>query len=452
MDSVSYDLPSLTYEAGKIYTVTVVNNTEGGATEKIKATLKAISPFNIDTAKKMWSFNDSLFLYKWDDNNNIKPVIKTAYTKQDGSIIMGPLKDNPALVGFIKINQYGKYFDPKVFSAMTNSISAETVKSVSVVDFVEQSDGSIIMLLSCTSDDDSVDLLVAYDFTKRSKLWEFVFPEPMQFRFDSADKLLLLQDNKVAVVGAVWKASEGSEVYDCMSPYVGIFDYTSMSTDKLSYLRNEGGCKSYIMSDQFENESLFSSSYYDGTNLYACGFTEFNPEYNPVTHTGIIYKFNDDLSNPQIIYSKERCLFFTISGSNNNWYVCGEYCKENETKLVGCYVSSSMINKDSNTNPVYYFGAKDNTWYNQLCTYNNMIVMCGQSSKDTKGKDSPLPFVVAFDSDGNQLWENLSYKKWATALNIIPNTIGTYILQLTDTNNKQIHFVSADFLGNEVSN
>ena len=451
MDSVNYALPSITYESGKIYTVTVVNNTEDGATEKIKATLKAVSPFNIDTAKKMWSFSDSDFLYNWDDG--IKPVIKTAYSKQDDSIMMGTLKSDISSVGVIKINQYGTCTTIGQFcrTLQNNNSKAETL--LNVVDFAEQSDGSIVMLLSYETEEGYTEhMLAAFDFEKKLQLWKSTFPNTMLFRADSANKLLLLEDNKVVVVGAeILPPPQDSNAEYVFSPYVGIFDYTTKTSDGQLNIKNDEGCHTYNLQTTFEKESQFCSAYYDDTNIYVCGFTDFDENYNPANHKGIVYKFDKDLSNAEEIYTQDRCLFFTISGNGNKWYTCGEYCMENK-KLLGCYVSSTMLQKDQNANPVYHFGAKENTWFNQLCTYDNMIVMCGQTCKDTKAKDSPLPFVIAFDSEGNELWENLSYKKWATALNIIPNTIGTYILQLTDAGNKQIRFVSADFFGNEVSN
>lgn len=448
MDSIEYDLPSITYEPGKIYTVTVTNNNENGAKEKIKASLKAISPFNIDTSKKMWNFSDSSFLYDW--SNGITPVIKNAYSKEKGTIMMGTMKNNPKNVGMTRINQYGEYSSILEFTSKANDVNYLTV-----VDFVEQSDGSIVMLLSCKTDDDFIDMLVAYDFgdntNSGTELWRYVFPDSMLFRVDSANKLILLQDNNVAVVGAVMDASEGSNKYDLFAPYIGMFDYTKKSEDGLSNIRNEEGCKTYLVEGNFKNESQFCSAYYDGTNIYACGFTNFDENYNSASpHNGIIYKFNKDLSSPTVFYQKERCLFFTLSGNGSKWYTCGEYWKIEDGKLFGCYISSSMIAHNPEVYPSFYSGAKQYSWFNQLCTYDNMVVMCGQTSDDKNGTTNPLPFVVAYDAQGNMLWENLSYKKWATALNIIPNTIGTYILQLTDKNNKQIHFVSADFLGNEV--
>lgn len=454
-DAIQYDLPILNYEAGKIYTITV-SNTEKGSTAKIKASLKAISPFNVDTARKMWGFSESSFLYNWDDR--ITPVIKPAYDKEKGSIMMGTLKNQRNKIGLLPVDQYGIYPETMdVLEAWTQNIPKDKVDTLIVSDFVEQSDGSFVMLLSCWDENYYVNnMLLAFDFSKNLPLWDYDLPEDILFRHDSANKLIRLEDNKVVIAGGIIVEPENPEDYGeddpyPMSPYIGIFDYTKKSDDGLTYVRNEEGCKTYTMDTPFDNESLFCSVYYDGSNIFASGFTDFDPDYNlDHDHYGIIYKFNADLSEPTEIYKKLNCLFFTLSGNGNKWYACGEYWLKASDRLLGCYVSSTMIAEDKDVNPAYYLGTNPYTWFNQLCTYDNMIVMCGQSSLNKNGTESPLPFVVAYDAQGNMLWENLSYKKWATALNVIPNTIGTYILQLTDKNNRQIHFVSADFLGNEV--
>ena len=453
-EAISLPVTNSDVVAGNIYTINV--NKIGN--NPISASLKAISPFNVDTARKMWGFSESSFLYNWDDR--ITPVIKPAYDKEKGSIMMGTLKNKRNKIGLLPVDQYGKYPETMdVLEAWTQNIPKDKIDTLIVSDFVEQSDGSFVMLLSCWDENYYVNnMLLAFDFSKNLPLWDYDLPEDILFRHDSANKLIRLEDNKVVIAGGIIVEPENPEDYGeddpyPMSPYIGLFDYTKKSDDGLTYLRNEEGCKTYTMDTPFDNESLFCSVYYDGSNIFASGFTDFDPDYNlDHDHYGIIYKFKEDLSEPTEIYKKPNCLFFTLSGNGNKWYACGEYWLKASDRLLGCYVSSTMIAEDKDVNPAYYFGTNPYTWFNQLCTYDNMIVMCGQTSKDYAAQVDPLPFVVAYDADGNLLWENLSYKKWATALNVIPNTIGTYILQLTDKNNRQIHFVSADFLGNEVTN
>lgn len=461
VDNEAIELPVTDSDvvAGKVYTINVNNNNN-----KLSASLKAISPFNVDTTKKMWNFSDSQFRYFWNDG--IKPVIKPAYSKDKGSVMMGTLKADPTSIGFVRIDQYGKCSDMTPLTVWTTNITQDDLDSVILVDFVEQSDGSIVMLITLVDEmeNDEVrgeDLIVAYDFEKDYELWECTIEDSLLYRNDSANKLCLLADNKVALAAGKYitpEVSENSEdpedtdeePVEEMAPYIALFDYTK-TQNGLTFVRNEEGCKKYVMDTSFPNESQFCSTYFDGTNLYACGFTDFDAQYDQVIHNGIVYRFDADLSNPKEVCKRERCLFFTLSGNGTKWYTCGEYWMPDGTnKMLGCYISSEMIANDAAANPKYYFGAKQYTWFNQLCTYDNMIVMCGQTSENFDATLNPLPFVVAYDAQGNMLWENLSYKKWATALNVIPNTIGTYILQLTDKNNRQIHFVSADFLGNEV--
>ena len=60
-----------------------------------------------------------------------------------------------------------------------------------------------------------------------------------------------------------------------------------------------------------------------------------------------------------------------------------------------------------------------------------------------------MPFVVAFDFDCNILWENTAFTRYTNALSIIPNSIGTYMIQLGKDNQSTVHYVNANLLGNE---
>ena len=199
-DAIQYDLPKINYEAGKIYTITV-SNTEKGSTEKIKASLKAISPFNVDTARKMWGFSESSFLYNWDDR--ITPVIKPAYNKENGSIMMGTLKNMRNAVGLLPVDQYGAYPETMNYlKAWTTKIPEDEIDTLMVSDFVEQSDGSFVMLLSCWDEDYYTNnMLIAFDFSKNLPLWEYELSDDLLFRHDSANKLIRLEDNKIVIAG-----------------------------------------------------------------------------------------------------------------------------------------------------------------------------------------------------------------------------------------------------------
>ena len=79
-----------------------------------------------------------------------------------------------------------------------------------------------------------------------------------------------------------------------------------------------------------------------------------------------------------------------------------------------------------------------------------MIVLCGKSCADYAGEENPLPFVVCFDNNGNKRWANHSFADYKDAKNIVPNAIGTYVLQLVNSENNKISYMSADLLGNEI--
>ncbi len=438
--------------AGNIYTITVNNNSEGSA----EASLKAISPFDVDTQKKMWSFDEKEFLF--DAEEGISPVFRSANSLQKGSIVMGTVKVNTAAVNVLYIDQKMNVTKHTPFSIKTAE-GEPKVDTLVVFDFVQQSDSSIVMLLRAYLEDgDWQDWLVAYDFDKGTALWSYSFTHqndnPMVFRIDSSNKLVLLEDNKVLLVGAeIYYLNADSEVY---VPYAAVFEpqdkqpdgsYAKMTFKKWNPTEGAEGQKTI---QYYQNESLLSSAYYDGTYIYACGYTNCDFAYNSIEHTGVVYKFKPDFSEWELVYSQPRCLFFTISGTGNKWYTCGEYWKKTDGKLFGCYVSSSMVNKDKETFPTLYAVSNKHSWFTQLCAYDNMIVLCGISSNDSAGSDTPKPFVVSYDSAGKLRWENHSYDKWARAINIIPNAIGTYILQLTDSYNTKIHYVSADLLGKEI--
>lgn len=450
IDSVNYPLPEITYESGKIYTVTVTNNTEAGATQKFVTSLKAISPFNVDTLKKMWTGDEQTFLSEpVTEENFVRPIMRPAFNRNDGSIIMGVVKKNMTQIGVIKANAYGE--SDTWTTGITVSSDIGTLQKINVLDCLEQEDGSIVFLLNCIGTDGSQIYLAGLDWSTKSFLWTATpFTRELMFRFDSTNKLISLGYNKFAIVGSEIVYDQQVEEYACR-PYISVLDYTTKNNDG-SYSLNVQGCHEYYYSEHFFNDSYFCSAYYDGENIFASGFLDCDFTYDSKVHTGIIYKFSTDLSEHEQIYSQKRCLFFSMSGTGKKWYTCGEYWKLADGRLAGCYISSQMIsaseNPDEEVFPVLYYGDKINSWFSQLCTYDNMIVMCGTAS-DTQNGEQPLPFVAAYNANGKLIWQN-TWPEWSTALNIIPNSIGTYMIQLTDEKNTTIHYVNADFLGNEI--
>jgi hypothetical protein len=76
-----------------------------------------------------------------------------------------------------------------------------------------------------------------------------------------------------------------------------------------------------------------------------------------------------------------------------------------------------------------------------------MIVLCGTASEDQSGEKNPVSIVAAFGKEGKQLWENTGSSSYKNALSVIPNNIGTYIIQMEASQGSAIHYASADLQG-----
>ncbi len=461
-------------EAGYIYTISVNNDSNG----KISASLKAVTPFNIDTQRKIWSLDNSIFASKYST------VMRPNFDKKS-TLVMGTVAGENQKIGIARIDEYGNYSTTDdnfiAFNEYKNHLRTE------IIDFVEQQDESIVMLCKQIFDDSKTGegfysgsenyVFACYDFVAKSLKWyksiasNAELPDGsfylFNFRPDTKNKLVQIGDNKFVCVGAYNRYDD----YDHLHYMLLYIDGNDINENKVV---NETGFKTIISDDYSDlsagKERLASSAYFDGTDLYICGYDNWDaPAKNhdgysdDIIHTGKIWKTdiesvkagNFRFADENLIYSHDNCLFFSIEGSGEgNFVVCGEY-KDTGKLLKGCYVTSSMIASESSCNPVLYtVPEKNHCWFNQLCQYGNKIVLCGTAASKRDGSENPLPFVVAFDKQGNKLWENLTYTLYTSALNILPNTIGTYTLQLgnykngNDKDNK-IHYVNADLLGNE---
>lgn len=452
--------------AGNVYTISV-NKENGDKTGKITASLKAITPFNIDTQRKIWSLDNSIFTTKY-------PTVIRPSSDKKSTLVMGTANLDNKKIGIVRINEYGEYqTSTDNFIAFTND---EHHLYTSIIDFIEQDDGSIVILCNQTfGTNNQISLeryiIACYDFETKSLRWSKTFSSRsslkdgsyymLNFRNDSKNKLVQIEKDKFAFVGAYNHYSYGNESitdFDRLYYMLSYIDGTKI--DEKQIVQTDGVIT--IISSDYSDfsqgiERNLTSAYYDSTDLYICGYDNWKPEDYSTTHIGKIWKVTlTDLINKtfsfseqNIFYSYNNCLFFSIDGSGSNFIACGEYC-DNGKILKGCYVTSSMIESDSDCSPVLYtVTGKTYCWFNQLCQYGNKIVLCGKAATNFDGSLNPLPFVVAFDRQGNKLWENLTYTSYTSALNILPNTIGTYILQLGNDKNNKIHYVNADLLGNE---
>ena len=469
-------ISSLTEEdEGKIFKITLNEN---------EASLKSITPFDINIKKKIWSLDNSIFTPEYAS------VMRPSYDKKL-TLVMGTAAADIKKIGIVRIDEYGKEtIFTGDFAAFTNSSNHLYTE---IVDFVEQQDGSIVMLLNQVFGD-SVDepdaenyVIACYNFNAKDLKWYKTFKSytpyngtyyALEFRKDTKNKLVQIGDDEFVFIcafdnyGSVFDSSTNSnheiDNYHYMIAYINGKEITGIDNGDID---NQNGVKialSDIASDYLQGVTAQpTSAYFDGTNLYISGYENWDiPDDGKLdgystTHVGKIWKTdiesvkagNFRFADENLIYSHDNCLFFSIEGSGegtaSNFVVCGEY-KDTGKFLKGCYVTSSMIASESSCNPVLYtVPDKNHCWFNQLCQYGNKIVLCGTAASERDGSDDPLPFVVAFDRQGNKLWENLTYTSYTSALNILPNTIGTYILQLGNDKNNKIHYVNADLLGNE---
>ena len=423
------------FEKGKIFTIVVSDSSSS-----VVSSLKSISPFDIDTKKQMWS--SKVFPKK----NNVE-CVRRAYDLGDGSFFAG----SGDFTTFY-IQSFDVYGSEKVAGEFT--VLEEDVVTVSVVDALQCSDKEYLVLLRgcCDSDDSDYYPLESYFYlgkfnieTQEKKIVNLTeFAQGLNFEnFYFYGNLIKgavceLDSSKFSVCGSVFD-SDGRMRY-----FSAVVDFSS----------NEPQVSSYWVSDDYtEYEVLrtLTSSYFDGSNLYACGFDSFDEKYgegSDVVHKGVVYKFNSDLSNAEEIYSSEKSLFFGIAGKGGSFYVCGEAMGSSvDNDLYGCFLSSDMVGE--NSDPLKYFSTKKNLWFTQINFTNYGLVLCGVNSEDSQGKitgdvDGVLTCV---SPSGKKLWEN-EYSSYYKIVSMAENNIGTQILHLK-TKSDANKIISTDLLGKE---
>lgn len=431
INSVNMDLPSIDYEANKIYVVKATND---------NAVLETIAPFNIDNEKRMWSFEDSKYLIK--DNN--RPIIRSCNQPEKGSLILGIDKNKANRILLTRVDVYGEYKEEVGWDSSLGG--GKTLKSIAVIDFLEQSDASIVILAKYDYEKDGEDYtsysLICYKDNENLILWSIDLESNYYFRDNCKNVIFSVADNKIGVAGSAVYVDDNDDYV--FYPLLNIYDFTIYNGDG-TFIFNEEKSFFYELDEvDYYNESMFTSGVSDGKSVYVCGFLDCDFEYDQVVHKGIVYKYNLETQKIEKVLEKDRCLFYSIADVDGDWYASGEYWNPTGG-LRGCYTNERMA-KDAET--IFYSGNKSYTWFNQFCVYANQVVLCGQTSESADGAEGSMPFVVAYDLSGKKLWENLNYTDYVSALNIIPNTIGTYIMQLTKSNGNT-YYVSADLLGNE---
>lgn len=420
------------FEQGNIYSI-VIND---DSTNKPIASVKSIAAFNIDTTKQIWSFTDTTFAI---DFCQLRP----AYKVSNGSLVMGTLKSDKTEIGLKKIDVYNR--KNILYTAKFSHNGSVNVKNSHVLDFVQIQDGTIVILLENKYEEDNtektVQMLLCYDFDNADLKWSYIFTNPMLFCPDSRNKLICTSNGKIALAGAVIKTDKTTSNDLKMYRYFSVFEEKENTILGKSYVSYDGTNISEGV------ETIFTSVFYDGTDFYVCGYDNCDFKYSDRIHKGIVWKFNEELSESEKIYECDNTILFSIDGIGSTWYVCGEYCDTGKI-LKGCYITSNGANQKF----IKYSAISENLpycYFSQMCCYENKIILCGKANCNfEKGKDTQ-PIIVAYNRNSNtQLWENSNFKNYEDIGGIIPNAISTYIIQLKTNSN--LHYVSADLLGNKL--
>lgn len=412
--------PEIDYVLGNIYTFEVKNNT---------IELKSIVPFDVDTDRKIWTVTTSSLLC----NSFVKPIIRKRKNIEEESIICGTVPNRNYSIGMQKINQYGQLSNIQTVTIKHNS--SVNVDFSYVIDFLEEDDGSLILLLqnefSENGKDETKQILCSYNFDLQKLNWSFVFEKEYVFNLNSRNIIIKLPDGRICLAGAIIEN-------DVMGLWFGAYNPLDKSLKTV---------KSGYGSDINQNiETMFTSIYFDGTDFYVCGFENCDYKYAGKIHKGIIYKINYDLTSTSLIYEHDKVLFFSIDGEGKDYFACGEYADSGNI-LKSCFISSEMIS--NNQNLKIYTGKNAYSQFNQLFVNENKIYLMGCSSSDFAGEQSISPLLITVKRNGDEIFRNEDFGKYNKAVSIIPNNIGTYILELYSSDYQKIKYVSVDMLGKE---
>ena len=411
-----------------------------------KLHLLNVAPFNSESKKKIWHkknfYNSSNNLFSTD-------LLRTRYKTQNGSVICGVMKTNTKLEPYVLfIDSYGTQTDKYCLSVSTTN--EKELKSISFCDILETTDEDFLFLIHLIySDEDEYKIFRTSKDLSEIK-WIFSFNDLyyendwiIDFHPTSKGKLIQISQDKFAVCGVNYKFDEKSDTF-LSYPHIGTID----SFENIAVYKGYNGNAATS-----ENaESLFTSMIYQDGFFYVCGYENFDGSY-PGNHKGVIYKIEEtlpeDLARSALMYSSEKSLFLGIdTDSNENYYVCGEKL-DSGNRLHGCYISKEMI--DTDKKPVLFSSTKKFSYFNQICTIDNQVILSGTTTdytdgKNPEGKYDGSAFVIATEYDGTKIWSN-TFDNYTQVVSCMKNAIGSFLLHLTDENTNRSAIVSTDLLG-----
>ncbi len=436
----SYTLPSAVsyFEKGVIYTVSFTGSS---------AELVAKTPFSTDVKNKIWSRKS---YYTSSARKFVTHVLRSRYNAEDGSIIAGVLEIPSSSAGMtysetakiIFLDEYGSTASEVEISLSDSDGNA--VQSYLFYDLTETSAGDFVALVRVTFEEVSTGstssniYLISWDSTLKTGNLLY------QVDSDGADYLFCVNTKgKIAELDANTFALCGCRENQ---PFVEKLQYNS-ATNKVTATSKVIEPVEITGTESDDGaENIFTSMVYDGTDFILTGYTNFDGDYTKSSpHTGFVLKVASDLETYETLYQKEKCLFYGIDlDSDGNYYACGELA-DNGNALHGCFVSSAMIQADDD--PLTFEGSKKHTWFTQICAEENRVTFSGQTSRDTSGTYGAA-LVFAVNKSGAQMWKN-EFSDYSAVYSCMENGIGSFLLELYDSDTQKTKVVSTDLLGND---
>ncbi|MCR5400489.1 MAG: hypothetical protein K6E78_02715 [Treponema sp.] len=466
-------------QKGNVYSFVLATDSSSG-TAVTKLSLKSITPFNIDTQKKIWS------RYSKSSSDIDISAVRPMKNLSEGYLAACSSKSYPYAVIMKKINAYGQTVDSRNVGIEEDG-SGNKVLSISCQDFMEAADGSCVMLCKLTvrpktyedengqiqnvteSDGDTFDLdewfLWKYNFTTARLDFSLNLSSSLQkngealvdFSNGSQNILIELSDGVYALAGlSVSFDSEENQIinelllkYDSDSKNLSIkkpYSATLIATDEAGENLVICGASSLFYSKK--DDCIYASDFYNWYTAYDAPSGE--PQY-----ISRVRKYDTDLNLVETVCQQENALYLAINGDSvsGKYYVCGEVCESGKI-LKGLLISSANI-KDGSVSKSYSYKT-DNypfAWFSNVCICGSNIVASGHAASKRDSQD--LPVVVSFSPDGDLQWENTAYTNYKSAPSCFATSIGTYLIHLKGVNSNGQEYssiVSADLLGNDTGN
>lgn len=432
---IAFPVGFTAFESGKIFTLSVGADNSGTLT----ASLKSISPFDIDTQKQIWTASVSS-QYSVD-------CVRSAYDVADGSFYTGSVVSKKNTIFIESFDVYGTVKLHKEYLIAYSDY--ENVFGCSVIDAFQDANKNYVLLLQLKLGSEanafnSLYYLGCFDESGIEKSIvnltasvQKIGLENIWFYGNLCKGAVCERSSGVyGVFGAAWD-SDAELFY-----FASLVDFTTSSPSVTASWKSESSTN--VGNGIYR---AFTSSYFTGTDFYVTGYDNFDGKYSDVIHKGVIYKISSDLSSVEEIYSAEKTLFFGIIGKETAYFVCGETMgAAGDGNLYGAFLSSEMI--AANAKPIKYHSTKENACFTQITFTNNGLALCGQNSseKDFSSNDT-TGILTCFSKEGTKLWENV-YSDYRVVASMCENKIGTSVLHLKkDVNSNKI--VSTNLLGGE---